>query len=208
MQSRRRDHAIWWGVWFICLLPLAFMGFWLATSQLTADPVEGGIHYLGEWGIRFLLIGLSLTPLRRVLAWSWVSPLRRMIGLYAVFYITLHVLAYVVVDQGLDFGVIWHDIVKRPYITVGVAGLLVLLPLAVTSANGMIRRLGGLRWKRLHRLVYLAPVLAVLHYFLLVKADTTWPLFYAAILCLLLACRVLPQARRPVRPASILARSH
>jgi methionine sulfoxide reductase heme-binding subunit len=112
------------------------------------------------------------------------------------------------VDQGLDFGLIWHDIVKRPYITVGVAGLLVLLPLTVTSTNGMIRRLGGLRWKRLHRLVYLAPILAVLHYFLLVKSDTTWPLFYAAILCLLLACRVLPQARRPVRPASILARSH
>ena len=207
MQARRRDHAIWWGVWFTCLLPLAFLGFWLATDQLTADPVEGGIHYLGEWGIRFLLIGLTLTPLRRFLGLSRLGQLCRMIGLYAVFYITLHVTAYVVVDQGLDFGAIWHDILKRPYITVGVAGLLVLLPLAATSTNGMIRRLGGPRWKRLHRLAYIAPVLAVLHYLLLVKADITWPLLYAAILCLLLASRLLPQVGRPVHPASILARS-
>lgn len=207
MQARQRDHAVWWGAWFTCLLPLAFLGFWFATNQLTADPVERGIRYIGEWGIRFLLIGLALTPLRRFFQWSWLGQLRRMIGLYAVFYIALHVVAYVVVDQGLDLGAIWHDILKRPYITVGVAGLLVLLPLAVTSTNGTIRRLGGLRWKRLHRLAYIAPALAVLHYLLLVKADTTWPLFYAAILCLLLACRVLPQVGRSPHPASILARS-
>ena len=196
LRPRQRDRVISWGVWLACLLPLAFLAYWLATDQLTANPVEAGIRYAGEWGLRFLLIGLALTPLRRFLQWSWVAKLRRMIGLYAVFYAALHVIGYAVVDQGLDLASIWADILKRPYITVGLGGLLLLLPLAATSTNGMIRRMGGRRWKRLHKLAYVAPVLAVVHYLLLVKADTTWPLLYAAVLCVLLLCRVPPQAAR------------
>lgn len=200
LKPCQRDWAIWWGVWLACLLPLAFLAYWLATDQLTANPVEAGIRYAGEWGLRFLLIGLALTPLRRFLQWAWVTKLRRMIGLYAAFYAALHVIGYAVVDQGLDLASIWADIVKRPYITVGLGGLLLLLPLAATSTNGMIRRMGGRRWKRLHKLAYVAPVLAAVHYLLLVKADTTWPLLYAAVLCVLVLCRVLPRqaARRGV----------
>ena len=204
MRARDWSGPLWWGTLAACLAPLALLAWWFGTDQLTADPVTRGIRTLGEWGLRFLVIGLALTPLRRLTGWSWPMRLRRLIGVTAICYVGLHLLAYVLVDKGLDWSAIGRDIVKRPYITAGVAAFLLLVPLAATSTNGMIRRLGGRRWRRLHRLAYLAAPLAVLHYDLLVKADASFPLLYAAVVAVLLAERLLAAARKRWAPASPL----
>ena len=177
-------------IWFACLLPLLLGGWWFYTAQFTADPFKRTLQYTGEWGLRFSLIGLALTPLRRVPGWSWPARYRRTIGLYGFFYIILHLLSYVVLDQTLDWGAIWVDLTKRPYIIIGMAAFVLLVPLAITSTNGMIRRVGGRRWRQLHRLVYVVPPLGALHYFLLTKLDKSWPLFYGALAGALLLARV------------------
>lgn len=191
--SRRR--LAWLAVFTACLLPFASLVWAFFTDGLGSDPVETLIRSTGDWGIRFLVGGLMITPLRQM-GWSAPARFRRMIGLYAFFYVCLHLTTYLVIDQGLDVPSIVGDILKRPYITIGMLAFVLLVPLAATSTAAMVRRLGGKRWIALHRLVYLVGVLAVAHYYLLVKADITWPLIYGTILAIGFAWRLKELSRR------------
>jgi len=186
-------------VLFLCsLLPLfdlLLSAFNVAGLSLGANPVEALLHNLGRWGLKFLLLTLSVTPLRRWTGWNWLQRFRRMLGLFAFFYITLHFTVYVVLDQALDVAAIYEDVVKRPYITLGMTGLLLLLPLAMTSNRGMMRRLGK-NWQKLHRLVYVIGVLGVWHFYWQVKLDTLVPSVYAAVLVVLLTVRVYHRRKR------------
>ncbi len=172
------------------LLPLLWFIVAAFTDGLGANPIEAVVRGLGDWALRLLLLTLAVTPLRRLSGWGWIGRLRRMLGLYAFFYATLHVLAYVVLDQFFDWTALGHDILKRPFITVGMVAFLLLLALAITSAKRLIERLGGIRWKRIHSLIYPGAIFAVLHYAMMVKADLREPLIYAALLALLLGYRV------------------
>ncbi len=175
-------------VFCVSLLPLVWL-CWLAwQGRLGANPVETLSHRTGDWSLRFLLLTLAVTPLRRLSGWNWLLKFRRMLGLFAFFYVCLHLGVYLIFDQFFDPSAILEDIAKRPYITVGFAGFLLLIPLAVTSTNGMIKRLGR-NWQRLHRLVYLIGMLGVVHYWWLVKADISEPLLYAGLLTMLLGYR-------------------
>lgn len=179
-------------VFFICLLPLIMLvasAFSVAGLSLGANPIEELLHDLGRWGLKFLLLTLAVTPLRRWTGWNWLIGFRRMLGLFAFFYIVLHFLVYAILDQSLDMAIIFEDVVKRPYITLGMAGLLMLVPLALTSTRGMMRRLGK-RWQKLHRLVYVIAIVAVWHFYWQVKLDTLDASFYAFILVVLLGIRV------------------
>jgi len=179
-------------VFLICLLPLAVLtasAFSVAGLGLGANPIEALLHELGRWGLKFLLLTLTITPLRRWTGWNWLIRFRRMLGLFAFFYILLHFVVYAVLDQGLDMAAIIEDVLKRPYITLGMAALLMLVPLAVTSTKGMMRRLGR-RWQKLHRLVYVIAILAVWHFYWQVKLDTLDATVYALILAGLLGTRV------------------
>lgn len=182
----------------LCLLPLALLGLDAAAGQLGANPIEKVTRTLGDWTLRFILLTLAVTPARRLLGWNWAMRLRRMLGLFAFFYAGLHLASYVVLDQFFAWGDIWKDIVKRPYITVGMVCFVLLAPLAATSTNAMIRRLGGRNWQRLHRLVYPAAILAVLHFYMLVKADIREPLLYASLVAALLGWRLWASAARRV----------
>ena len=175
-------------VFIASLLPLAWLGWRAWQDQLGANPIETLSHSTGDWSLRFLLLTLAVTPLRRLTGWNRLQIFRRMLGLFAFFYVCLHFGVYLIFDQFFDWRAIGEDIAKRPYLTVGFAGWLLLIPLAVTSSRGMIRRLGR-NWQRLHRLVYLIGVIGVLHYGWLVKADLTEPLIYGVILALLLGYR-------------------
>jgi sulfoxide reductase heme-binding subunit YedZ len=182
-------------IFLICLIPLISL-FWIAfQGNLGANPIEKVTHITGEWALRFLLLTLSVTPVRKLLGWQFLLRLRRMLGLYAFFYACLHFLTYLVLDQFFDVDEIIKDILKRPYITVGFAAFVLLIPLAVTSTNTMMRRLGR-RWKLIHQLIYVIGVLAVLHFLWLVKADNLEPLIYAFILLLLFMARIWLQRRR------------
>lgn len=172
------------------LLPLAGLVYFGLTQQLGANPVEAVIRGLGDWGLRFLLLTLTLTPLRMTTGWHGLARYRRMLGLFAFFYIFLHLLIFIVVDLQGDFIALWKEIVKRKFITVGMLAFLLLAPLAATSVDRMIKRMGAARWKALHKLVYPATMLACLHFYWMAKADKTEPLVYAAILSALLLCRV------------------
>jgi len=179
-------------VFVICLLPLAILlmrAFELAGLGLGANPIESLLHDLGRWGLKFLLLTLAITPLRRWTGWTWLPRFRRMLGLFAFFYIVLHFTTYAVLDQGLDFASIIEDVIKRPYITLGMIALLLLIPLALTSTKGMMRRLGK-RWKKLHRLVYVISVLGAWHFYWQVKLDTLDATVYAVILALMLLLRM------------------
>ena len=178
----------------LCLLPLAWIVTRTFTNDLGANPVEAIIRYLGDWALRFLLIALAVTPLRILTGWNIVGRLRRMLGLYAFAYVILHLTGYVVIDYFFDWATIWKDIVKRTYITVGMAALLMLLPLAITSTDGMVRRLGGAKWRKLHMLVYPAGIAGVIHYFLMIKAGYQQPLLYAVILTVLFGIRLYKRA--------------
>lgn len=178
-------------VFGLSLVPLGILvaealGWW--GLSLGANPVEALIHFTGTWALNFLLITLAVTPLRRLTGQAWLLRFRRMFGLFAFFYLSLHFLSYAGVDQRFALGYIIEDIAERPYITLGFAAFLMLSALAATSTRGMIRRLGP-RWKKLHRLVYPAAILGVWHYYWLVKADVLEPLLYAAGLALLLGLR-------------------
>ena len=176
-------------IFLASLLPLAWL-CWLAwQDRLGANPVETLSHRTGDWSLRFLLLTLAVTPLRRLSGWNGLQKFRRMLGLFAFFYVCLHFGVYLIFDQFFDWAGIVEDVAKRPYITVGFAGWLLLIPLAVTSTNGMIKRLGR-NWQRLHRLVYVIGALGVLHYLWLVKADLTEPLLYGGILGVLLGYRL------------------
>ena len=163
---------------------------------LGANPVEAITFETGDWGLRFLLITLCVTPLRRITGWQALVRLRRMLGLFAFFYICLHFLTYLVLDAFFDLGYILEDITDRTYITLGFSSFLLLIPLAVTSTNAMVRRLGGRRWRRLHGLVYIVASGGVLHFLWLVKADLREPLIYMGILLLLLLARLPAVAQR------------
>jgi len=192
----------------LCLLPAARLA-WLAThSGLGVNPIEFVIRSLGTWTLTLLLATLAVTPLRRLTGWNALIRVRRMLGLFAFSYATLHFLAYVGLDQFFDLRAIVADIAKRPYITIGFTGFVLLIPLAVTSTNAMQRRLGGRRWLALHRLGYVIAVAGVVHYWWLVKKDITQPLIYATVLALLLGWRLWwrSQSSSPGLPAGTMAR--
>ncbi len=176
-------------IFALCLLPLLWLAIRALTGNLGANPIEATTRYLGDWALRFLLIALAVTPLRLLTGWTDVARLRRMLGLFAFLHVVLHLMSYVGLDRFFDLAAVWKDVVKRRYITVGMAAVLMLIPLAVTSTDAMIRRLGGLRWRRLHYLVYPAAIAGVLHYFMMIKAGFLQPLIYAGVLALLLGIR-------------------
>lgn len=185
-------------IFLLCLLPFALVAagaFGVSGYDLGANPVEALIHNTGIWGLRFLLITLAITPIRRLTGLNWVVRFRRMLGLFAFFYVVLHFASYALVDQRLDFGAIVEDIIQRPYITIGITALVLLIPLAATSTKGMMRRLGK-RWQKLHRLIYPIAILGVWHFYWQVKQDTLEPLIYAGILAVLLGSRLISSRRR------------
>ena len=187
-------------LFFLCLVPagkLLLEAFGVAGLSLGANPIETLLHRLGIWGLNFLLITLAITPLRYISGWNWLVRFRRMLGLFAFFYVFMHFLVYAGLDQRFDLQAIFEDIAERPYITIGFTALVLLIPLAVTSTNGMMRRLGA-RWKKLHRMVYGIAILGVWHFYRQVKLDTLEAVLYAAMLALLLAYRIW---RRYVRTA-------
>ncbi|HYP28532.1 MAG TPA: protein-methionine-sulfoxide reductase heme-binding subunit MsrQ [Blastocatellia bacterium] len=173
------------------LLPLALMVRDALRGNLGANPVEFIIHTTGTLALVFLLLSLAVTPLRKILGLPWLVKLRRMLGLFAFFYGTMHLSAYAAFDREFNLLSIIEDTFKRPFITLGMAAFLLLLPLAITSTNRMVKRLGGPRWRLLHRAAYLAAVLGVAHYYMQVKADTRIPLLFASALGLLLVYRIL-----------------
>ena len=190
MNRERRIAAIKAGLFAAALAPFTALVVTGATGGLGANPVEAITHTTGEWTLRLLLATLAITPLRHVTGWVSLTRLRRMVGLFAFFYLVLHFATYAVLDASLDLAYVVEDVADRLYITVGFAAFVMLVPLAATSTNAMVRRLGPLRWRRLHRLVYAAGVCGVLHYLWLVKADLREPLIYAGILTALLAARL------------------
>jgi sulfoxide reductase heme-binding subunit YedZ len=173
------------------LVPLVLLAWDAFHHRLGANPLEFVTHTTGTLTLVFLLISLAVTPLRKALGLPWLIKLRRMLGLYAFFYGALHLTAYVWFDKFFNLGAAAEDIAKRPFIAVGMLAFFLLIPLAVTSTNSMVRRLGGKRWRLLHKSVYLAAVFGVFHYWLLVKADTRPPLWFGAVLALLLAHRLI-----------------
>lgn len=189
--------------WVLCALPAAYLGIEALRDRLTANPVEHITHFTGYWAVTLLLVTLAVSPARRLSGWNGLIKLRRPIGLFAFFYVCLHFTTYLVLDHFFYWPTIVEDILDRPFITVGFLAFILLIPLAFTSTKGWIRRLGK-RWQTLHRLVYLAAGLGVLHYFWGQKADTRRPLIYAAILAVLLAFRIpgLVRRRRAARTRS------
>ena len=186
-------------VFVACLLPLCWAGWRAYNQNLTANPIEYITHFTGDWTIRFLVFTLAVTPLRKLLGLPDLIRFRRMIGLYAFFYGTLHFITYIWLDKFFDLAEMWKDIAKRPYITAGFTAFVLMLPLAVTSTTGWIRRMGGKRWQALHRLVYFSAAIGVIHYYWLVKSDIRLPAMYGALVGVLLGYRAITWAvnRRP-----------
>lgn len=183
-------------LFIVALIPLAYLVYRGMNNNLGANPIETINRYTGDWVLRFLVITLVVTPLRKLTGWNSLLRYRRMLGLFAFFYACLHFLSYVWLDQYFVLADIIRDVIKRPYITVGFVSFLMLIPLAVTSTNAMIRRLGAKRWQQLHRLVYLIGIGGVVHFLWLVKSDISEPLIYGVILALLLGFRMWHKARR------------
>jgi len=177
-------------VFLLCLLPLAALGWQALHGELTANPIEFITHATGDWTLRFLIITLCVTPFRKILQLPELIRFRRMLGLFAFFYACLHFTTYIWLDKFFDLPEMWKDIAKRKYITVGFTAFLLLIPLAVTSTAGWIRRLGGKRWQLLHRLIYFSATLGVIHYYWLVKSAVIRPLTYGAIVAILLLWRL------------------
>ena len=180
----------------LCLIPallLVWRGF---TGDLSANPIEFIEHKTGDWALRFLLITLAVTPLRKIFEQPLLTRFRRMLGLFAFFYVCVHLLTYLTFDQMFSPSGIYADVVKRPYITVGTAGFLMLVPLAVTSTAAMVRRMGPKHWQLLHRLVYFSTLAGVIHYYWLVKSDVREPLMYFGILLVLMLFRVRMWAQK------------
>jgi sulfoxide reductase heme-binding subunit YedZ len=178
-------------VFLLCLIPLGLLGWRVLHGGLGANPIEFITHATGDWTLRFLIITLCVTPLRKILAVPELIRFRRMLGLFAFFYACLHFTTYIWLDKFFDLSEMWKDIAKRKYITVGFTAFVLLIPLAITSTAGMIRRLGGKRWQMLHRLIYVSAALGVIHYYWLVKSAVIKPLTYGAIVAVLLLWRLL-----------------
>lgn len=195
-------------VFLVCLAPAGWLGWRIYTQELTANPLEYITHFTGDWTLRLIAATLAITPLRKLLSLPDLIRFRRMLGLYAFFYGSLHFLTYLWLDRLFDFHDLAKDIAKRPFITIGFASFVLMLPLAITSTKGWIRRMGGKRWQRLHRLVYFAAIAGVIHYKWLVKSDFRLPYMYGSIVGVLLLYRVAAwlRARTPLRqPAPVKA---
>jgi len=203
------DRVVKPAVFALCLVPAAWLLADFLRDNLSANPIEDITHRTGDWTLRLLLVTLAVTPLRRITGQNAVIRLRRMLGLFAFFYACLHFSTYVVLDQFFALDAIVEDVAKRPYITVGFTAFCLLIPLAITSTKGWVRRLGGKRWGALHRLIYVAGAGAVLHYLWLVKGNQSAPLYYAGVLVGLLAYRVWSGRMRAARgqPRITTARS-
>ena len=182
-------------VFLAALGPIAWLGWGAWSHALGANPIETITRETGTWTLRFLVLSLAVTPLRRITGWNEAIRFRRLLGLFAFFYGSVHLLTYLWLDQFFDWPAIVKDVYKRPFITAGAAGFLLMLPLALTSTAGMIRRLGGRAWRRLHRLAYLAATAGVVHYWWLVKADIRRPRMYAVLLAILLGYRAVAALR-------------
>jgi sulfoxide reductase heme-binding subunit YedZ len=184
----------------LCLAPFGEL-VWRATHDgLGANPIEFVTHATGDWTLRFLILTLAVTPLRKLLNRPKLVRFRRMLGLFAFFYASLHFLTFVILDKFFDFSAMIQDVAKRRFITVGFLAFVLLIPLALTSTAGWIRRLGGKRWQTLHRLVYVSAAAGVVHYYWLVKSDIRLPVFYGTLVAMLLLWRALnrrPAARQP-----------
>ena len=191
MTRKTVDGLVLWAVALACLAPLVWLVWRGYQGDLGANPIEKVIRNLGVWGLRLLIVGLTITPLARLLRRPRLIRVRRPIGLIAFGYIVLHLSTYIGVDQYFDWAAIWKDILKRPFITIGMAAFLLLIPMAATSFNAAIRWLGAQRWRGLHRLIYLIVPMGVVHYYLLVKADHRPPLIYGGIVLLLLGWRAV-----------------
>jgi methionine sulfoxide reductase heme-binding subunit len=181
-------------VFILCLIPFGQLAYGAYTGDLGVNPIETITRFTGSWALIFLLASLAVTPLRRITGWNELIKLRRMIGLFAFFYASLHFSTYIVLDHFFDFRAIGNDIIKRPYVTAGFIAFVIMVPLALTSSAAMIRRLGK-RWQQLHRWVYLAAITAVIHFYWLVKADISRPAQYGAVLALLLGYRLFVKWR-------------
>lgn len=178
-------------VFLLCLVPVASMAWRGLHDQLGANPIEYITRATGTWTLRFLVIGLAITPVRKLLKQPLLIRYRRMIGLYAFFYGCLHLLTYIWLDKFFDWADVWKDVMKRPFITMGFLAFVVMVPLALTSTAGWIRRMGGKNWQLLHRLVYLSAVAGVIHYYWLVKSDVRQPVFYGVLTAILLGYRAM-----------------
>jgi methionine sulfoxide reductase heme-binding subunit len=183
-------------VFLLALMPLVSLAWRAVHNDLTANPIEFITHATGDWTLRFLIFTLCITPLRRLLRLPELIRFRRMLGLFAFFYACLHFTTYIWFDKFFDLAEMWKDIAKRKYITVGFTAFVLLIPLALTSTAGWIRRLGGKRWQTLHRLIYASAVLGVIHYYWLVKSAVLKPFFYGALVAALLLWRLLNSISR------------
>lgn len=183
------------------LVPLVLLAWDGAHKNLGANPLEYVTRTTGMLTLIFLMLSLVVTPLRKITGWNWLGMDRRVLGLYAFFYGSLHFITYVWFDRFFNFKSVPGDIVQRPFIAVGFASFLIMIPLAITSTNKMVKRLGGKRWNRLHKTVYVAGALAALHYWMLVKSDTRLPLTFAFVLAILLGYRIFA-ANRTAKPAT------
>lgn len=181
-------------------VPAALLLWDASRGQLGVNPTKFAIHTTGTLALIFLILSLAITPVRKLTGENWIGQLRRSLGLYAFFYAAAHLVIFFVYDRAASFASTWHEVTTRAYLVVGIAALLMMTPLAITSTDAMIRRLGSKRWKTLHKLAYAAAVAAVLHFYMQVKADVLVPLIYGGVLAVLLAYRLLPESQRR-RPA-------
>ena len=194
-------------IFLACLVPLAHLAWMAFHGELGANPIEYITHSTGTWALVSLCVTLAVTPLRRILKQNWLIRFRRMFGLFAFFYASLHLMTFVWLDKQFDFHAMIADVYKRRFITAGFTAFVLMLPLAVTSTSGMIRRLGGRRWQMLHRLIYISAIAGVIHYYWLVKSDETVPLRFAAVVAALLAYRAIFYARERKEKAAAAKRS-
>lgn len=198
------------GLFLASLVPLARLGWKAYAGLLGANPIEVITHSTGDWTLIFLCVTLAITPLRMLTKQYWLIKLRRMLGLFAFFYGILHFTTYIWLDKFFDLPEMLKDVAKRPFITAGFTAFVLMIPLAITSTKGWIRRLGGKRWNWLHRLIYVSAVAGVVHYVWLVKADLTKPIRYAAVVGLLLSYRVVvwlaPLLKPKSQPAGIASK--
>ena len=203
MDRKALDRVVYAVVWLACLAPLLWLAWRGFNTDLGANPIDRLIRELGVWGLRLLIVGLAITPLARILKQPRLIRFRRTIGLFAFTYVLLHLTNYVVTDQWFDWAAIGKDILKRPFITVGFAAFLLMIPLALTSTDAMVRRLGR-RWGKLHRLVYAVAIAAILHYWWhkAGKNDFSEVGWYAAVVIGLLGWRLVDRRRRRAAPHS------
>ena len=192
-------------VFVLCLCPVFVLGWWAVHHGLGANPIEFITHFTGDWTLRFLLITLAITPVRKLLGVPDLIRFRRMLGLFAFFYGCLHFLTYIWLDKFFDLSDIWKDVFKRPFITAGFLAFVLMIPLAITSTAGWIRRLGGARWQMVHRLVYVSAVAGVVHYYWLVKSDVRLPVAYGTAIGALLLYRIVVSQRSKLRTAPVAA---